>query len=620
MLHLDQRSLLIDSLRPPEGYRFDRGIGTTFTLDLFTLLIVPLSLTMRAVSDAPEALADPVLLLDGLRHYANRITIFCQAGRIAVPPRDNYLLRYLEEMVVQVQAPNGGVFHPKVWLLRYVAEGVPTLYRLLNLSRNLTFDRSWDLMLRMEGHLSDRQNAYSRNHPLGDFIEALPELATHTVSDAIKEAVATLQHEVRRVAFQRFWPFSEDFGFHPAGIPNYPGYRFPKWIGRALAISPFLSDRLLQRIAKDGGNHVLISRPESIAALKRRTRERYEKLYVLDDPTLSKEESDPIEDVGEEIPGTRPEPSGLHAKLFILESGWYATWLLGSANATNAAFWRKNVEFMVRLHGKRSQIGIDKVMGEDQAENQLGSLIRPFDPAEEPEPLDQAELDAEKLAGSVRDWLIGLGLHLAVQETDEDGYDLVLAQSTPAGPALDVGIRISCWPVGLRQDQGLIWESGQDRFSLCFASLSLLSLTPFIAFEIIAQVETKKHRLRFVLHLPISGLPTDRNDHLLRAIISDRGRFLRYLWLILGQDHETITPWDSLVASGDEGTEGAPIGHDTLPLLEVLVRALSRSPDKIDRVDQLVAGLRRTPEGQAILPEGFDTLWDAIMQTRKERL
>lgn len=65
MLAPDQRELLLDALRPPEGYQFDRGIGTTFTLDLLTLLIAPLSLALLEVSDSLAALSDPVLLAGG---------------------------------------------------------------------------------------------------------------------------------------------------------------------------------------------------------------------------------------------------------------------------------------------------------------------------------------------------------------------------------------------------------------------------------------------------------------------------------------------------------------------------------------------------------------------------
>ena len=41
MLEPGQRRMFLETLRPPEGYLFDRAVGTTFTLDLMTLLAVP---------------------------------------------------------------------------------------------------------------------------------------------------------------------------------------------------------------------------------------------------------------------------------------------------------------------------------------------------------------------------------------------------------------------------------------------------------------------------------------------------------------------------------------------------------------------------------------------------
>src|SRR6266511_4957732 len=136
MLSLDHRSLFLNALRPPVGYEFDRGIGTTFTLDLTTLLMAPLSLSLLDGIDSPLGLEDPIILLEGLRRSAEKLTIFCQAGRIAVPARFNHLYRFLENRVVEVQSPRGGVFHPKLWLLRYMAKDAPIIYRLLCLTRN----------------------------------------------------------------------------------------------------------------------------------------------------------------------------------------------------------------------------------------------------------------------------------------------------------------------------------------------------------------------------------------------------------------------------------------------------------------------------------------------------
>jgi len=45
MLSTRDRRLLLDALRPPTGYQLDRGIGSTFSLDLLALLTAPLAFT-----------------------------------------------------------------------------------------------------------------------------------------------------------------------------------------------------------------------------------------------------------------------------------------------------------------------------------------------------------------------------------------------------------------------------------------------------------------------------------------------------------------------------------------------------------------------------------------------
>ena len=616
MLATDQRELLLELLRPPEGYSFDRGIATTFTLDLLTLLIAPLSLALMEVSDTEAALSDPLALLEGLRRYADRLTIFCQAGRIAVPRQDYPLFRLLEGMVVQVQARHPWVFHPKVWLLRYTAEGQAPLYRFLNLSRNLTFDRSWDLSLRLEGELAERQLAYSRNHPLGDFVQALPGLAMDPVNPRIAADIALLQDEVRRVAFQPPWPFQDELSFHPFAVPGHGSYRFNQQFSRVMVASPFLSDRLLRQVTAHGEGHVLVSRLDSIAALKPATRARFEKLYVLDDAGLEVEETQAVDGLGGETAGTETSPTGLHAKLFILENRGQVTWLVGSANATDAAFRRRNVEFMVSLQGRRNWVGIDKVLGSEEEDNQLRALLKPYPTHAEAVETDQAQKKAEKLADDVRTWLICLGMQLEVIQQDSERYDLQISLSRPDETAPHGRHSVSWWPVSLRPERGKAFDLSSPASSLHFPHLSLLALTPFIAFEITAQVKDCKHKLRFVLNLPITGIPEDREDRLFADIISDRSDFLRYLWLILAGGEEGPPAWMTWLGGEAGAATHGPIGDVELPLLETLVRALSRSPDKIERIGDLVDRLKRTPEGQSVLPEGFDALWQAITNTR----
>ena len=619
MLAPDVRTLLVDNLRAPDGYRFDRGVGTTFTLDLLSLLIVPLSLTVSDLS-TDEALTDPLLLLESLRRHADRLALFCQAGRIAVPPSDNQLYSLLEEMVVEVRPPRPrAVFHPKIWLLRYLAndgEASP-VYRLLNLSRNLTFDRSWDLMLRLDGELDEtRRYAFARNHPLGDLIQALPTLACHGVSERIRHDIDLLQDEVRRVRFVAPEPFSrENLALHPLGLRGRGRFPCNPPYDRVMIISPFLSNELLQRVAQDGAQHVLISRPDSIGDLQPDTRGRFETLYVLDEHAMADADVDTAEDTGAEVTGARPEPSGLHAKLFVLESGQQVTWLVGSANATNAAFQR-NVEFMVELQGPKHCVGIDRVLGGADDDATLRSLLIPFAPGAEPETDRDAER-AQNLAEEVQRWIVALDMSLGIQRRDEDRFDLTLSIQTAPAPRGDYAS--TCWPITLRPERALAFPPPDASPGLTFAGISLLGLTPFMAFSIRARCGEREHTLSFVRNLPITGIPQERTDHLFRAIIADRQGFLRYLWLILmaGEEEDVAL----VAATGAQGSGWWREAIDgELPLFEALVRALSRSPDKIDRIVEVVERLGRTSAGEEVLPEGFASLWETILQARSSMI
>ena len=173
MLEPDGRSLLLDSLRAPEGYELDYAVATTFTLRLDTPLSVPLSFLPRRLADS----GDPIALMEAVRSTADRIDVFHQAGMVSMPPSRSPIFSFLEPVLHAVRRPRAGhLFHPKLWLLRYTSEGSgDTWMRLLVPSRNLTSDRSWDLCLQLDGWIGSRVN--TQNKPLVELIRALPGMS-----------------------------------------------------------------------------------------------------------------------------------------------------------------------------------------------------------------------------------------------------------------------------------------------------------------------------------------------------------------------------------------------------------------------------------------------------------
>jgi hypothetical protein len=151
-----------------------------------------------------------------------------------------------------------------------------------------------------------------------------------------------------------------------------------------------------------------------------------------------------------------------------------------------------------------------------------------------------------------------------------------------------------------------------------FSELSKLSLTSFVAFQVTSKIERHTHILRFVLNLPITDLPLDREDHIYSAILSDQVQFLRYLRILLADRDDAATYWMTLLGGQSEAPRSVDKAAVGTPLLKALVRALSRSPNKIRQIARVVERLQRTPEGRNVLTEDFRRVWDALEQTQNE--
>src|SRR5688500_4705122 len=113
MLEPGDRVLLFEALRPPEGFRFDQGFGTTYSLDLLALLTAPLAFTWFEQQDdeGHTAAINSLEILESLRRHADHLTIFCHAGRIAVPKTAYPQLAFIEDSIVECQPAQGGAFH-----------------------------------------------------------------------------------------------------------------------------------------------------------------------------------------------------------------------------------------------------------------------------------------------------------------------------------------------------------------------------------------------------------------------------------------------------------------------------------------------------------------------------
>ena len=598
------RYLYTSALTPPPGMIFDEAVATTFSMDPTILLEAPVYLALMAADGQTDP--DPLSVLESIRRYSKRITVYVQRGRIQVPQiaKPNPLFGLLEEMVVEVTAPGGGVFHPKVWAIRFVSpDQSSSMYRLVVLTRNMTTDHSWDLSLQLEGTIADRE--LESNIPLAHFFKTLPGLATRKTEQGRSEQTLKFADELHRVQ----WELPDGFDKLTFYLPGTKGFDWePPMANRLAVISPFCSDKALQALTrKTKAADALISRPESLTALKKETLELFEQCLHLDDAaeTEDGEEVDAIE---------QPLATGLHAKVYLFETRDYIDCthvIMGSANATNAALnASKNIEILVGLVGRKSKVGgIDELLGDDG----LGKYLVDFDTSKKAE-TDALRQAAEKSVEGARSQIAETARSIECSPGSKDGlWALVL---TGKIPPLDGIASAIAWPITVTRDLAVNILNGDAHGGIGLGEFSASSVTGLIAFELKTNHQDVSVSARFVLNIPVTGVPEERNSAILQTVISNQEGFLRYLLLLLGDDK--VSGLDPSSGSGFAKWLARLADGEDIPLLEDLTRTYSRHPERLAEISGLVRDLSQGSQN-AIIPEDFLNLWTVFESATKGR-
>lgn len=569
VLEPDSRAVLTEQLRPPTGYRLVHAVGTTFTLDLTTLLSVPLAFAGRDARD-PN---DPVSILDSLRRHSDRIDVFCQAGMIAVPQQASDLLALLEGTIHPV-SKRGGLFHPKVWVLEYENDDHDRSYRFLCGSRNLTGDRSWDLVLRLDS--IETKGTSSSSQPIADFVRFLPTSLVVPLSAGRQKRIEQLAGRLDPVG----WEVPSDvreLRFHPIGIDDRPA---PDYDGkRHVVVSPFLTDSGIDLTTVPRSQRIdVVSRPESFDRLQPATLKRIN-AWVLDDAA----QDDEAEQQGDNA------LHGLHAKAVILDRRDGSHLVLGSANATSAAY-KNNVEFIVELVGPQPRIGVEAVFGEQSA---FRKLLNEYEAVGGKEATLEEQLD-ERLDVAVRQ-LAAARLRLVVDQVEP--YEVSLTtMDAPAVESLAVVTRLATVPAILRP----LPAPGQQ---VRFEGLDVTELTPFV----VLRVEDPRGAFReAVVIADLQGDVPGRVDSVLAKQLDSPDKFLRFLMLLL-----ELPGTAGFSASGGAGDFGLWAAGSAAGVFESLVRAVGSGGTGLDDLTRVVHRLRDA--GTDVFPDGFAELWDVVV-------
>ena len=591
---------------PPDSYILDFAVGTTYSLDLDALVGVCIALGLSVESDS-NIMKDPLCLLEGLRRTVDKLALFCEAGQIYLPRKVSVLYTLLEKMVFQVvtkamKSIKYPSFHPKFWLLRYTNKE-EVLYRIVVLSRNLTFDRSWDICFYMDGKLGEETD---KNIPVADFLKyLLKQLPKSEIAKA--KQIRQLIKELGYVNFETGMKEFYDFEFIPSGIPCSEGGiysmldtslikgandRFEKSFHELLVISPFLSKDIIRQFNErsrwiENTEYMLITREMSLERLSPEDCDKF-KIYVLKDEIVDGETA--ISDGDSDY-----YKQDIHAKVYMLRKNANTELYLGSLNASHNAVYG-NIEFMLLLKSKNRYMNIEKLKvdifngDEDGANN-------PFKEVELPEHKKLKEGDE---TGEL-DFLIkqvNRYKFYAVVTENTDYYDVNISVEGYEKPDTDITLS----PMFAQT------EEVEFAKNMLFEKLSINSLSEFYVLFICDNAGNKVKR---IIKIETEGIPNEREGKVISSIIGEN--FYRYVEFLFGDDYITVAlKANSGNGQGSVGKSYASI--ENMPVLyEKMLKKAATEPESFTEIEKLI---RLLPE-DSVVPETFKKLYNTFRKVVK---
>ena len=555
-------------LMPEPGYSLDFAVGMTYSLDLNAFLGIPISLGM--LDDLESASAkNPFYLLEAIRKSGDRMAVFCNAGSIHTPKKSEPVHILLEQSIFQVALGPKTNFHPKVWVIRYRNSDGDTYIRVVVLSRNITFDRCFDIAASLTGEVGGR--VCEANSPLSDLLRFVSGFAD---GDPVKrKLIRSVADDVLKV--REFAPMEcfDSVEFLPVGIPGYKKIAEPELSGaRSLVlVSPFLSDGVVKALTVSAKQTALITRKSSITptALSSFQDVFVTKELVLDNELLEEGES-------EETP-----QRDIHAKIFFEERDDGKYLYLGSLNASANAFYH-NVEFMLKLRYRPYYASFTSVLGDLVPEEQS--------PFERIETMDELSETAE-------------------QEDPADLQDVVYAvkQAKVTSNGELYTVHISCGALESPCEIALFGASSVYRNlakEVVFEKVSLASLSEFYI--------VRRGNVSAIIKIPTVGIPAEERDSAIYStIIGDRRGFFKYVSFLLSDNYAETSLEEQML--GMESANEASASAAVAGVYEQLLRTAAENPERLAAVENMMS--RLNPE---IVDERFRVLISTCRSAAKQ--
>ncbi len=590
-----------DILTPPPGYTLGAAICTTYSLDLEALVSSLVALGLNEATDT-ELLKSPVNTLHAIERVSRKVVVFCEAGQTRIPRNSSPLLLLLEKMISPVVLPdpkgktNYPSFHPKTWTIRYDSPDDKPVFRFIVMSRNLTFDRSWDVSLVLEG--KEEPGGRRKIKPLLDFVSFLRNTINIKDPDrALKRSIINEMFEslqdVRFRACENDKPF-RDFDILPLGIGDgaYDMFRddlfnidYGHGIHDIVTVSPFISKSIIKRldsenkVLKNGSKRILITRRSELAKLKGSLHNT--DVYVMKDTIVDGEN-----EISEDGVSDAVSLQDIHAKVYLSVKNSDVRLCLGSMNASERGLGY-NVEMMVRLfttpHYLSRSSFIKDIMGEDLEDKGNPFMRIDLDSLQDEEP-EKSSSSSQELKRLLR-----MRLTAEVRTTATGLYDVII--NCGAGKIPESVIIMPLRAKGLSRPL--------EKLTV-FTGLRLLEVSEFYSISI-GEGEEKVESLILV---PTKGIPIEREKSIISYVISDRRKFAEYVAFVLGDSSEQVML--EMTERGD--MEGRAVDSKKYPpltaLYERMLRVACDEPERLKDIQRLV---KLIDDEDIVTPEFKDT-------------
>lgn len=602
---LDYGQILV----PPDDYFLDFAIGTTYSLDLDALVGACIALGLSEETDS-NLMKNPICLLEALRITGDKVALFCEGGQIYTPNNVTPLYILLEKIVFQVSTSKRKEitkypsFHPKFWLIRYINKNKTPLYRVVVLSRNLTFDRSWDVTFTMDGKVNNKIT--SKAAPVIDFVSYLTNFLTaDDNSKAKSKKIKTIIRELPYVHFELNTNEFEDFEFLPTGVKKanegfhtiddkafFPLFRDSSH--EVLIMSPFLTNSVIKGFVEKNKNlshadYMLFTRAMSLGKLNPNDCKDF-RIFTLKDAVVDGEST-----VSEE--GQQPQKQDIHAKIFMVRKYSDTYLYLGSLNASNNAI-KGNVEFTVMLKSKNRYLNMNE-LSKSLFNGSENSSANPF---QEVKLTENFEVDEEQEKKDILDSYIKEIVRMkpsAQVICNEGHYDINVCFEN----FNNIEFKVTVLPLLFNKPE-LLSEN------ILFKNLLLNQLSEFYKISVTDTYGT--NTVQRVIVIPTEGMPNDREKNVITHVVKDKNSFYRYISFLLGDDF-ALSALESTTGVNSFGEKSNLKSIKIPALYEKMLKSAATAPERLKEIDYLIKAVSK----DGVIPKEFEELYNVFKKVVK---